>query len=59
LIGYTGFVGSNITSKFKSDNLYNSKNFEEAFGTSPYLLVYSGIRAEKFLAYNEPKKILR
>ena len=30
--------------------IYNSKNIEKAFGTQPDLLVYSGVRAEKFLA---------
>ena len=58
LVGYTGFVGSNIIKNFKFDNLYNSKNIDEAFGTNPDLLVYSGVRAEKFLANNEPKKDL-
>ena len=58
LVGYTGFVGSNIASNFKFDNLYNSKNIEEAFGTRPDLLIYSGVIAEKFLANNEPEKDL-
>lgn len=58
LVGYTGFVGSNIANNFKVDNLYNSKNIQEAFGTNPDLLIYSGVRAEKFLANNEPKKDL-
>lgn len=58
LVGYTGFVGSNIASDFKFDDLYNSKNIEEAFGTEPDLLIYSGVRAEKFLANNEPQKDL-
>lgn len=56
LVGYTGFVGSNLVKKFKFTNLYNSKNIEEAFGTQPDLLVYSGVRAEKFLANKEPEK---
>lgn len=58
LVGYTGFVGSNIAKKFKFNNLYNSKNIEEAFCTNPDLLIYSGVRAEKFLANNEPEKDL-
>lgn len=58
LVGYTGFVGSNIESKFKFNNLYNSKNIEQAFGTNPDLLIYSGVRAEKFLANNEPQRDL-
>lgn len=56
LVGYTGFVGSNLyeTGNFKT--VYNSKNIQEAFGTSPGLLVYAGLRAEKYLANNEPEK---
>ncbi len=58
LVGYTGFVGSNIYegSKGKIENLYNSKNIEEAFGTEPDILIYAGLRAEKFLANNNPEK---
>ncbi|WP_242396852.1 NAD(P)-dependent oxidoreductase [Clostridium butyricum] len=56
LVGYTGFVGSNLANNFKFDNLYNSKNIEEAYGTNPDLLVYSGVPAEKFLANNNPEK---
>lgn len=58
LVGYTGFVGSNIAKRHKFDNLYNSKNIEESFGTNPDILIYSGVRAEKFLANNEPEKDL-
>lgn len=56
LVGYTGFVGSNIIKSHEFDGLYNSKNIDKAFGTNPDLLVYSGIRAEKFLANKEPEK---
>lgn len=56
LVGYTGFVGSNIAAKGKFNNLYNSKNISEAFGTKPDLLVYAGVRAEMFLANNFPEK---
>lgn len=59
LVGYTGFVGSNIANSFKFNNLYNSKNIEEAFGTNPDLLVYAGVRAEKFLANTNPEKDLQ
>lgn len=54
LVGYTGFVGSNLASSFKFDGLYNSKNIELAYGTNPDLLIYSGVRAEKFYANNNP-----
>lgn len=58
LVGYTGFVGSNIYAAAANeiDAVYNSKNIEEAFGTNPDLLIYSGLRAEKYLANNEPDK---
>lgn len=56
LVGFTGFVGSNIASKTKFDGLYNSKNILDAYGTRPDILVYCGVRAEKFLANKEPEK---
>lgn len=56
LIGYTGFVGSNIAAKANFQGLYNFKNIGDAFGTCPDLLVFAGIRAEKFLANDEPQK---
>lgn len=58
LVGYTGFVGSNLYEKGFFDAAYNSKNIEEAYGTNPELLVYAGLRAEKYLANNEPEKDL-
>ena len=55
LVGYTGFVGTNIALKHKFGLLCNSKNIEEAFGTNPDLLVYSGVPAEMFLANSNPE----
>lgn len=56
LVGCTGFVGSNLYSQTDFDGAYNSKNISDAFGTSPDLLVYAGVRAEMFLANNFPEK---
>ncbi len=56
LVGYSGFVGSNLCSSFKFDGLYDSKNVITAYGTNPDLLVYSGVPAQKFLANKEPQK---
>ncbi|PWT26215.1 sugar nucleotide-binding protein [Butyrivibrio fibrisolvens] len=58
LVGYTGFVGSNIYagSDGNIDAVYNSKNIEYAYDTSPDLLIYAGLRAEKYLANNAPQK---
>ena len=37
----------------------NTKNREDAFGKNPDLLVYAGLRAEKFLANNDPEADLK
>ncbi len=58
IVGYTGFVGSNLTEAGDFDAKYNSSNIEDAYGTSPDLLVYSGLRAEKYLANHDPGKDL-
>ncbi|MEG2676528.1 MAG: NAD(P)-dependent oxidoreductase [Oscillospiraceae bacterium] len=54
LVGYTGFVGGNLAREHDFDRLYNSKNIGEAFETEQGLVVYSGVRAEKFLANSDP-----
>jgi hypothetical protein len=56
LVGNTGFVGSNLAENHAFDLCFNSKNISESFGLNPDLLVYSGVRAEKFLANKEPEK---
>ncbi|MCI8853174.1 MAG: sugar nucleotide-binding protein [Lachnospiraceae bacterium] len=58
LVGYTGFVGSNLAKTHEFTKLYNSKNIREAMGLAPDLLVYAGVRAEKFLANQEPGRDL-
>lgn len=56
LVGYTGFVGSNIFAKGKIDKAFNSKNISEAYGLRPDVLIYAGLRAEKYLANNAPER---
>jgi hypothetical protein len=56
LVGYTGFVGSNLAKHNCFDFLYNSKNIRDSYGTKPELLVYCGVRAEKFLANKNPEE---
>lgn len=56
LVGYTGFVGSNLYVKGDFDHVFNSKNIEESYGLNPDLLIYAGLRAEKYLANNAPQK---
>lgn len=55
LVGYTGFVGSNIAAMHEFDGYFNSKNVEEAYGKEPDLLVYSAVPAEMFLANQNPE----
>lgn len=56
LVGYTGFVGSNLDAATNFDARYNSKNISEAFGTAPDLLIYAGVPAAKYLANSAPEK---
>ena len=58
LVGYTGFVGTNLKEKHEFEGLYNSKNIEESFGKEPDLLIYSGVPSAMFLANNYPEKDL-
>jgi nucleoside-diphosphate-sugar epimerase len=56
IIGYTGFVGSNLISQQKFDDFYNSKNIESIQGKSYDLVVCAGAPAVKWLANKEPIK---
>jgi len=48
LIGYTGFVGSNILAARDFDDLYNSSNIDDIRGREYDLVVSSGNRADSF-----------
>ena len=56
LVGYTGFVGSNLAASHTFDGQFNSRNIQQAFGGRPDLLVYAGVRAEMFLANHDPHR---
>lgn len=56
LIGHTGFVGSNIYARGGIDRGFNSRNIKEAYGLRPELLIFAGLRAEKYLANSAPEK---
>lgn len=55
IIGYTGFVGSNLCSQRKFDYFYNSKNISEIRGARFDELVITGVPAVKWLANKEPE----
>ena len=54
LVGYTGFVGSNLAKEHNFTDLFNSKNIKRAYGLNPDLLVYAGVPGEMFTANNYP-----
>lgn len=58
LIGYTGFVGSNILRQFKFNDLYNSKNISEIENKKYDLIISAGISAIKWLANQKPEEDL-
>ncbi len=55
LVGYTGFVGGNLARAHRFDRLYNSQNIAQAFEIPHDLVIYAGVRAEKFLANSDPQ----
>ena len=59
LVGFTGFVGSNLAKNHQFSGLFNSKNIAEAFSQNPDLLVYAGIPARKFYANQNPEEDLK
>lgn len=56
LVGYTGFVGSNILRGQTFDALYNSKNFEDIKNRNFDFLVFSGATATKWQSNANPDK---
>jgi nucleoside-diphosphate-sugar epimerase len=54
LIGYTGFVGSNILAQRPFDLLYNSKNIEEIQNKNFDLVVCAGAPGIKWIANKNP-----
>jgi nucleoside-diphosphate-sugar epimerase len=58
LIGYTGFVGSNLLRQHTFDARFNSSNIEQIAGRGFDLVVCAGARAEKWKANADPKNDL-
>ena len=50
LIGYTGFIGSNLKNQYDFKDLYNSKNIYDIEGKSYDLIVCSGAYSRKWYA---------
>lgn len=58
LIGYTGFVGSNIYLQTQFDDVYNSKNINDIKGKKFDLVVCAGVPAVKWWANQNPAEDL-
>jgi len=58
LVGYSGFVGSNLSVQTDFIKKYNSSNICEAFYEQHDVVVYCGVKAQKFLANHEPDEDL-
>lgn len=56
LIGYTGFIGTNLLSQTNFDDLYNSQNIKDIEGKTYDLVVSCGTKAERWKANLEPEK---
>lgn len=56
IVGYTGFVGSNLCLSHDFQYRINSRNIETAFGLEPERLIYAGVPAEMFLANRDPER---
>jgi len=54
IVGYTGFVGSNLLQFYKFDYFYNSKNFQEAKNMEFDELYFCGVPAVKWYANKFP-----
>ena len=58
IVGFSGFVGSNLLQFYKFDAFYNSKNFEEAKNKHFNILFFCGIPAVKWYANKNPQEDL-
>lgn len=56
IVGDTGFVGSNLFKTRAFEMGYNSKNISNSYGLKPDLLIYAGVKGEKFLANGSPEE---
>ena len=54
LVGYSGFVGSNLLQFYNFDYFYNSKNFQQASGLFFDEIYFCGVPAVKWQANKYP-----
>jgi len=56
IVGYTGFVGSNLLQFYRFDSFYNSKNFKDAINMEFDEMYFCGIPAIKWYANKYPEE---
>ena len=56
IIGYTGFVGSNLIHQYKFNSFYNSKNYKEISSLEYEIIVCAGVKATKWIANKYPNE---
>jgi hypothetical protein len=56
IVGYSGFVGSNLLQFYKFDHFYNSRNFQDAANRSFDELFFCGVPAVKWRAIKYPQE---
>lgn len=56
LVGYSGFVGSNLLQFYKIDHFYNSSNFYQAINKEFDTLFFCGVPAVKWYANKNPQE---
>lgn len=59
LIGYTGFVGTNLKTQIKFDDFYNSKNIQDLKGKEYDVVYCAGAPAAKWIANQKPTEDLQ
>ncbi|WP_150465675.1 NAD-dependent epimerase/dehydratase family protein [Francisella sp. SYW-2] len=55
LIGFTGFVGSNLMDQYNFNAVYNSKNIQDIEGENINILICAGVSAVKWMANQNPE----
>jgi hypothetical protein len=55
LIGYTGFVGSNLAKQIKFDQIFNSSNIEDITKNNWSELIFCGLPSTKWLINKNPE----
>ena len=59
LIGYTGFIGSNLKKQFQTKSNYNSKNISKIIGKDFHTLICAGTSSKRWQANKFPKVDLK